>query len=525
MTCSHDMIRQLTGGTCPVCPPEPPKPEPRKISDAQYSALISITPTQRLAEQCKRSFSRFFREGWSAIEAGTKLEWKWYLDVICDHLQALVMDWIRAENDYKFTQRFNNLLITIPPGFLKSRLLSYLVPWAWLHEPKLRAICLSCNPKVAGRDSVIARDLIRSDWYQNLFRPDWEIRRDVDGKEKFQNTAGGWRQAQGLDAQIVGERGDLIVVDDPHDPDDVNSEVQRLAVIERYANSIDNRVNNAIRSIRVGICQKTHVEDWAAWAEEHGWVRINLPLLYDGVRRSSPLGEYDQRTEEDECLHPERFPPQAVEHERSKGEFRFVTQYQQAPFAREGGIFKYSWFKFYDEQPQNFEDIVISVDCAAKKTLKGSNTAIGAVARKGPDRFVLEVWKGKISLRETVKRIKEMRERWHARKVIVEMKAMGPDVVEELRRDIPGIVEIEVGTDKESRATAVQGYVEGGNVALPRGAPWVEEFLAEVCAFPAGKRDDQVDVFTQALNYFRTPSSYATKMKALGLRTEQGKVG
>jgi predicted phage terminase large subunit-like protein len=520
MNCTHTTIRELTGGTCPVCPPG------RQVKPIVTAVLSAITPQQRLAEQCRRSFARFFREAWanSGVETA-KLTWVWYFDVLANHLQVLVEDWAKTNDDTTYRQRLQNLLITIPPGCMKSRFLTYLIPWAWIRWPGLKAICLSCNPRVAIRDSRMARDLIRSEWYQEAFHPEWEIRRDADGVELFLNTIGGFRAARGLDADIVGERADMLVIDDPHDPNNVESDVQRLAVIDRYVNTVDNRVNSMVFSTRVMICQKTHVEDLAAWAEQHGWARVSLPMLFDGERRSSPLGEYDIRMVEGECLSPQIFPLETVEAERAKSEFKFQTQYQQAPFAREGGIFKYSWFKYYDEQPQNFEDIVISVDCAAKKTLKGSNTAIAAVARKGPDRFMLEVWKGKISLRETVRRIKDMRERWRARKVIVEMKAMGPDVVEELRRDIPGIIEVEVGTDKESRAMAVQSYVEGGNVALPRGAPWVEEFLAEVCAFPAGKRDDQVDVFTQALNYFRTPSSYATKMKALGLRTEQGKVG
>ena len=41
--------------------------------------------------------------------------------------------------------------------------------------------------------------------------------------------------------------------------------------------------------------------------------------------------------------------------------------------------------------------------------------------------------------------------------------------------------------------------IEAGAVYLPRQAQWLDEFKAEILAFPRGKHDDQVDAFSQAL--------------------------
>jgi phage terminase large subunit-like protein len=75
-----------------------------------------------------------------------------------------------------------------------------------------------------------------------------------------------------------------------------------------------------------------------------------------------------------------------------------------------------------------------------------------------------------------------------------------------LKRDtrLP-VIAIQVDKDKISRAYAITPTCEAGRVFLPERAPWIEEFLDELMMFPAGPHDDQVDSFTQALEYLNRP--------------------
>jgi predicted phage terminase large subunit-like protein len=41
--------------------------------------------------------------------------------------------------------------------------------------------------------------------------------------------------------------------------------------------------------------------------------------------------------------------------------------------------------------------------------------------------------------------------------------------------------------------------IEAGSVLLPKQAPWLDEFRRELLTFPAGRHNDQVDAFSQAL--------------------------
>ena len=62
--------------------------------------------------------------------------------------------------------------------------------------------------------------------------------------------------------------------------------------------------------------------------------------------------------------------------------------------------------------------------------------------------------------------------------------------------------------DKTTRATPAAAQAEAGNVKLLRGE-WNEAFMDELCTFPAGAHDDQVDAFADALNELALSSSYS----------------
>jgi len=62
--------------------------------------------------------------------------------------------------------------------------------------------------------------------------------------------------------------------------------------------------------------------------------------------------------------------------------------------------------------------------------------------------------------------------------------------------------------DKATRAKPASAQAEAGNVKLLRG-DWNEAFLDEICAFPNGQFDDQVDAFADALNELALSSSFS----------------
>jgi predicted phage terminase large subunit-like protein len=86
-------------------------------------------------------------------------------------------------------------------------------------------------------------------------------------------------------------------------------------------------------------------------------------------------------------------------------------------------------------------------------------------------------------------------------------KASGTQLIQELKSE--GIYEVTPyapppGTDKIMRLNAQTAPFENGSVLLPRNAPWLADYIAELTGFPGSRHGDQVDSTTQALDYLRT---------------------
>ena len=87
-----------------------------------------------------------------------------------------------------------------------------------------------------------------------------------------------------------------------------------------------------------------------------------------------------------------------------------------------------------------------------------------------------------------------------ANRVLVEDAGAGTALVQELRRQVYGIIAVKPDRDKISRMAVASAKFEAGQVLLPRGAPWLVEFEAELFAFPGVRHDDQCNSVSQALD-------------------------
>lgn len=95
-------------------------------------------------------------------------------------------------------------------------------------------------------------------------------------------------------------------------------------------------------------------------------------------------------------------------------------------------------------------------------------------------------------------------EQWKSAQILVEDRASGQSLIQELRHAtcLP-IFAVKVDADKMSRAQSVTPLVEAGKVFLLESAPWLNDYIDEMAAFPKGTHDDCVDSTTQALNHLR----------------------
>lgn len=297
-----------------------------------------------------------------------------------------------------------------------------------------------------------------------------------------------------------------------------------------------------------------------------GWLHVVLPAEFEIARkfvapeclRGPWTIEYqDWRTAEGESIDPARMPPRHLESKRREwaGTSNYAGQYQQSPTDAGGGVLKRIYWGFFrlergirdaiDEvvadienrrpRPEgcvadgpgaepavvgarqwvpgeyDFDWICISVDPASKKTERGSNYGILVMGGRGTRYYVLADHTRRGGFLEISSLIRDLVILWKPDKILIEDKAAGPNVVEELNRlmddeecPVTVIESIEPGNaGKEERLDGCIRVFASGRVYLLDGATWLEEFVKECGLFPSGAHDDRVDAITQCINHMR----------------------
>lgn len=466
------------------------------------------------------------------------------------HLERCFFELLRARRERDFEPLVRNFLFNVPPRSLKSEIVNVFFPaWTWLHDPAIQLLCLSYNPDVASRDARSWRDLIISQWYESIrahavaaaeLQP-WTIG-VIAALRRVRNTAGGLRAAKGLNAVVMGENSDILIIDDPHDPRGEGTHAMRQT-IARYAETVHNRVNDFKRCMRVGIMQRLHHEDWSAHVLSAGdWEHVMIPMEFEPERaRTTVYGWRDPRSIEGELLHEARYSREWCEAEKVRPGFGYAWagQMQQSPSPRGGGMFQRAAWRFWKPDgvaapasprpfgcwegdaralPAKLERVVLSLDASFRAAAHNDRNVITMWGAAGADLYLLERVSGHFDAPRCAAELRlavgRARAWWQGvPAVLVELGGNGQSVVDYLKHEVRGIVEVRPTDSKESRAAAVQSLVAGGNVYLPEGAPWLDQWIEEFAAFPVGSHDDQVDSFTQAANWMQAnaPTSWSGK--------------
>jgi predicted phage terminase large subunit-like protein len=405
--------------------------------------------------------------------------------------------------------------------------------WVWIDHPEAKWLFSSYREPLAIRDSLKCRRLIESDWYQERWGARYQLSYDQNQKNRFENTATGYRVVVPMFSG-TGERGSYVVVDDPHSVDQAESDIQRRSSIEWWNGSMATRLNDLGTGHKIVIQQRLHEADLTGdLLVKGGYELLSLPAEFEPERRcSTSIGWTDPREESGQLLWPEKVTQaNLAELKVSLGSYRYAGQYQQRPSPAEGGIFKRSWWHYWRPAhldlppvqirtaegevlsiqavpvPAQFDTMIQSWDMAFKD-LATSDYVVGQVwGAVKADRFLLDQRRERMDMPSTKEAVKDLSQRWpKAGTKLVEDKANGPAVIQELKHDVAGLTEVNPEGGKIARAHAVSPQAESGNIYLPHPAiaPWIDAFIEEAAAFPNGRNDDQVDAMTQALNRLRS---------------------
>jgi predicted phage terminase large subunit-like protein len=191
---------------------------------------------------------------------------------------------------------------------------------------------------------------------------------------------------------------------------------------------------------------------------------------------------------------------------RTMGSVEFAAQYQQAPVPPGGNLIKWSWFRFYDQDPAYLPNdrIIVSWDTAMSSGELSDYSVCIVLLVRGETAYVLDVLRGRLEYPALKRKVFETHHQWRratrSYALLIENKGSGMSLIQDLRQHNIHAARIVPDGDKIMRMDRQTARIEAGSVLLPACAPWLDDFRSEMMAFPAGRYNDQVDALSQALD-------------------------
>ena len=438
----------------------------------------------------------FIQRSFQTVAPGVGYLDNWHIPAIAYHLDQCL------HGDIK------RLIITLPPRNLKSICASVAFPAYVLgHDPTRRIICASYANELTSKHARDCRAVMESSWYREVF-PKARLNPKKRAELEFETIRQGYRYGTSIEGALTGRGGNFLIVDDPIKPADAMSEPIRKKVKEWFDGTLYSRLDSKKDDVIIIVMQRVHVDDLVGHLLEKGgdWVHLDLPAIADQVHLI-PIGEnlIHQRNVGN-VLHPEREPLEVLEKiKEDMGTFAFSAQYLQRPVPAEGNLIHWKWFGKYAYPPAHDADgrIIQSWDTASKAGELNDYSVCTTWLSKNDKYYLLDVMRERLDYPFLRKRVIEMAQRFPVHTVLIEEKGSGIQLIQDLQHGRTGIraIGIKPEADKITRMSNQSAVIEARHVILPEEAPWLDDFKAEIMAFPNGRYDDQVDSVSQFLGW------------------------
>ncbi|NOD68270.1 phage terminase large subunit [Ruegeria sp. HKCCD7303] len=445
------------------------------------------------------SFVAFVEKVFRTLLNGREMQDNWHIQAICHALGQV----------QKGTEK--RVMINIPPRSLKSIIVSVAWPAFLLgHNPGLQIFVVSHNLDLAIGLSNKFRQIVNADWYKAAF-PTMSGAPQKDNERIFLTDAGGFREAISVNGAVIGKGADICIMDDLLDASEVATENGCAKVNNWIDTSLSTRLNDPASSAMVLVMQRLAINDPAAHLQtQEDWNCVTLPAIAeeDQIVPISDVEEY--HFNKGELLDAARLPMDTLDVQRAKlGTANFLAQYQQRPVPPGGGEIDISLFQRYKTLPKLYDVRFLSVD-AASSCRSGSYSVIQVWQMTNGNVYLADNQRGYWTFPQLTKRVVDTQTLWKANFVAIERASSGLALIDVLWEHYPDNIRRTLvqglkhkGLSKEDRAGKAMVLVEQGLVHIPLETLWLNDLLAEFSAFPAGSKDDQVDAFSHAIEFFR----------------------
>ncbi len=455
---------------------------------------------EQVHELLAKDLKAFIKYSFIYLRPGEKYLDNWHIDAIAEYLMA-------CKN-----REIKRLIINMPPRSMKSLTTSVAFP-AWLmgNDPATSVICASYAQGLSNQHSLDCRALMESDWFKAVF-PACRFTKDQNQKSEYMTTQRGIRFATSVGATLTGKGGKFIIIDDPLNPMQAASDVERETANHWMSSTVPSRLNNQAEDVIIVNMQRLHEDDVTGnLLDKGGWEHLCLPAKNDR-KTIIQLNGFRKVFEDKELLHPDRLSEKVLQNlEHDLGSFDYAGQYLQAPVPKAGGILQAGWWKEWTSKALPSCEYIMQVyDTAFKTDSMNDYTArttwgIFRHNNEKPNIILLEALNKRLTLPDLREEAIESYYDFDPDIVLIEDKGSGISLIQELKRLGIRLKAIGrgKGDDKISRAHVASVMLEQGVVWYPKDKPWATEVIRQCASFPNAKYDDLTDTVTDALIFLR----------------------
>lgn len=451
---------------------------------------IKIDVNQVKAELCKRSFYYFLQEFWDVI-IPEKPVYNWHIKYLCDHLQE------QAQLIKERKPKRYDTVINIPPGTTKSTICTVMFPaWCWCVDPTFRIITGSYSASLATDHAVKSRDIVKSEKYQ-LYFPEVQIKKDQDNKTQYKTTKGGERYATSVGGTITGIHAHLIIIDDPLNPKQADSDVERETANNWMDVTLSTRKVDKEMTPTILVMQRLHEEDCTG-----NWLKKRKDAIHHiclPAKISNDVNPYNAREYYvDGLLDPIRLSEKALSELKTiLGSYGYAGQIQQIPAPEDGGVWQ-KWLKPIkrNELPQLI-DIGSDWDLAYTKEDKNSASAFVTSGKYQNDMYITNLGFKWLEFPDLIEYMKSQTPTHY-----IEAKASGKSSKQTLSKMNINAVEVKVdGGDKVGRTKLATPFAEAGRIFIAEDL--IDKLYNDdqqgILKFPNNSHNDLNDALVQAI--------------------------
>lgn len=475
-------------------------------------------------ELYRKSFYEFVKDFWSEADPSKLVDGK-LIQLYCEIFQYLCKPWVGyeeinvelpklKEDDILIDVRGNKnkIIINVPPRHSKSMIFNVLGPtWIWSYFP-IKAASISHTGGLAKKMNMKRQSLISSERYKEIY-PDIKI--ITDSNTSLIDSRGGELYSLNKNA-FTGYGGDIIINDDLTNAETARKDMEEMNNSwEYYRNTMPSRINDINKCIILNIQQRLAPNDVTGRILSDSklsknYIHLVLPAKFDrDTYAVCPISGDILVWKKGEYLWPERFGNYESLRD-DVGEVIWKTQYLQNPTATDKTVFKEDMLVLKDKNEvpgiEYADMIYASHDFPVKDKEKSDNLGSVLGYKIGATLYIIDCLEKKMGFTAGVNYVRQLDSHYLGSIQIIEDKANGSPIIEQLQDEIPGIQAYNPGTNsKVQRAESSSLYMQ--NVVFVKTkfnkftntyelSEPLKNLIQRLLDFPFVKHDDIVDAFT-----------------------------